>query len=474
MSAARVRVVVRWFATVAALVKAVIAYFVALAAFGGIVSIIEGETQSGPVARGALVTLCVVLLLAGLWVGSSLFRVAFARKAYLEVRDDAIVITHPGIFRKPVLIPRDLISVAAFDDRPASWRRFRDHKRFHLAGEMAAADGHDEPDWLYSKEGGSPLPLLSHVHDVPNIALLFTHPIRLRPARRAIKPFPAKTNAHPPLHGHRSRGLLIHVRDIEPVREAFAAWGIARPLMRPDIYAVEPTGEEMKGARRLLIRTNAILVGVILLQGAAPLLVHALGGPEPLAAPERSGSACTQLASIRVANPIDPHPEGQMDPGSLTLKTDLLIDEDAMRSLEPSLRFVDEGREGIGDFAPEGSDLEERMVRHDFRESFYREWTGQDKHLVVAFSEFGTARDAADFTSWIEGWGCVNASAAFSVGRVKGAAGFRFPQGPGEEVREIRFVRGNRVYLVTAQGTVGDELRLFVERIAVESARLAR
>jgi hypothetical protein len=207
-------------------------------------------------------------------------QVAFARKAYLEVRDDGVVIRHPGIFRKPVLVPRRLISVAAFDERKASFKRFRDHHRFHLAGDLSDTRG-EEPPWLYSKVGGSPLPLLSHVHDVPNLALLFTHPIKLQPPRRGVKPFPAKTVAHPPVHGHRSRGLLIRVRDTHDIERAFRRWGVARPLGRSDIYSLAPTPAEVDAARRRVSLTNVAILAVVVLQAAAPLLLYLIGDRVP-------------------------------------------------------------------------------------------------------------------------------------------------------------------------------------------------
>ncbi|MGH2754366.1 MAG: hypothetical protein ACRDLB_08010 [Actinomycetota bacterium] len=273
------RIIVPWRARIFAVLKMLIAFFFALGALGLATRDAELVSDSFSLAIYVEMLIAAVLFPLAALSGWSNMRSAFARKARLEVLPDRLAIYHGGVFRAPTAIARDDIAATAFDHRPRGrFKRRKERDRFELntggdEGPPEVAPG--EPRWLYSSVGGAPLPLLGQVADVPNVAVLFTEPKRLRPIRRWQKAFPSKILIGPPLHKRNSRGFLANVKDPETLRDALDGWGIVRPITRGDLAANAPPPVDAKRVRRLRWRDNAILFAIVAGQAIIPLVVAA-------------------------------------------------------------------------------------------------------------------------------------------------------------------------------------------------------
>ncbi|MGH2730778.1 MAG: hypothetical protein ACRDJI_09265 [Actinomycetota bacterium] len=229
---------------------------------------LEPAEQSGGLVGG--------LIVAGAcgWVGVRLLRPAVVRRAAIKLRPGPegtgeLVVDHHGLLKKPLVVPRALVRCAAIDHRPARWRWFRDHKRFNLAG---ADEG--SPSWLWSRTGDCPLPLLSHVGDVPNLAVLFDSPVPLRSVRRWMKPFALKGPVHILRRGQQARGFVARLQDPERALQALQTWTFVRPLTLDDVSELEPGPDERRKARGKRIRTNIALLVIAAVYTIPPMFVE--------------------------------------------------------------------------------------------------------------------------------------------------------------------------------------------------------
>ena len=199
------------------------------------------------------------------WITYLLIRPALVRKAYLKLQDDSLLIVHPGLLKHPLEIPRSAIKAAAIDPRHWRWRWLGNKGRFHLARETAKDPaGAPLPEWLFSVVGGSPFPLLSTVDDVPNVAFVFSEPVRMRSVRRGTRPFATKGPVHVPVHGRDVRGLLVKVKDASTAESALTQWTTLRPLTPDDVFAIQPDPDYARKAKRRR-RTANIWLGILLL-----------------------------------------------------------------------------------------------------------------------------------------------------------------------------------------------------------------
>lgn len=234
------------------------------------------------------------------WASWRLARPALARRAYLELTPEKLVVVHPGLLKKPLELHRSYIKAAAVDPRPWRWRWLGNKGRFHLGGAGAdpnigpitgaapvdpvdtvstPADSSAHPEWLFSVNGGSPLPLLSTVDDVPNVAFLFEEPIRMVSVRRGMRPFATKSPVHVLAYGRAARGLLVKVKDADAAQRELAQWITVRPITTEDVLTIQPDEEYAKRARKSRRVVNAWM-GV--------LLFFLLGGPVLSSIAERS------------------------------------------------------------------------------------------------------------------------------------------------------------------------------------------
>ena len=225
------------------------------------------------------------------WASWRLARPALVRRAYLELAPEKLVVVHPGLLKRPLEIHRSYVKAAAVDPRPWRWRWLGNKGRFHLGGAGAdpnigpivgdapptadvVADSDppapattppgEHPEWLFSVNGGSPLPLLSTVDDVPNVAFLFEEPIRMISVRRGMRPFATKSPVHVLAYGRAARGLLVKVKDATAAERELSQWTTVRPLTTSDVLTIQPDEEYARRARKSRRVVN-LWLGILLL-----------------------------------------------------------------------------------------------------------------------------------------------------------------------------------------------------------------
>jgi hypothetical protein len=213
-------------------------------------------------------------------LGILMMKPALTRKARLEVDPDGVTIVHPGVFRRPLRIEKSSIRLAAVDTTvPPRQLKVgpRDHRRFPIAAPHGY-QGPALPDFLYSRDGGSPFPLVSHLGDPPNVLFLLNRAEELHGARRTHKLMAAKGPIHLARPNPRSYGLLLRVADPERARRAFHQHELLREVTGRDVLAVGPGPEQQERARTYNTRAN-LLVGAIILLNFGPLMLFEGVGP---------------------------------------------------------------------------------------------------------------------------------------------------------------------------------------------------
>jgi hypothetical protein len=213
-------------------------------------------------------------------LGILMMKPAFTRKARLEVDPDGVTIVHPGVFRRPLRIEKSKIRLAAVDTTvPPRQLKVgpRDHRRFPIAAPHGY-QGPALPDFLYSRDGGSPFPLVSHLGDPPNVLFLLNRAEELHGARRTHKLMAAKGPIHLARPNQRSYGLLLRVADPERARRAFHQHELLREVTGRDVLAVGPGPEQQERARTYNTRAN-LLVGAIILLNFGPIMLYDGVGP---------------------------------------------------------------------------------------------------------------------------------------------------------------------------------------------------
>lgn len=228
------------------------------------------------------------VLLAVMWhVGAALLclgilmmRPPFTRTARLDVDPEGVTIVHSGVLRRPLRIPKSDISLAAVD-ATVPRRQFhvgpRDHRRFPITTPHGYR-GPPLPEYLYSRVGGSPFPLISHVGDPPNVLLLLNRPEQLHGARRTHKVMAAKGPIHLARPHQKTHGLLLRVAEPEQARRAFYQHELLREVTGRDVLAVGPSPAQQERARTYNTRAN-LLVGAIILLNFGPLMLIEGVGP---------------------------------------------------------------------------------------------------------------------------------------------------------------------------------------------------
>lgn len=228
------------------------------------------------------------VLLAVLWhVGAALaclgilmMRPAFTRTARLDVDPEGVTIVNPGVFRHALRIPKSEIRLAAVDSTVPP-RQFhvgpRDHRRFPITAPHGY-QGPPLPEYLYSRVGGSPFPLISHVGDPPNVLLLLNRPEQLHGARRTHKVMAAKGPIHLARPHQKTNGLLLRVAEPERARRAFHQHELLREVTGRDVLAVGPGPAQQERARTYNTRAN-LLVGAIIMLNFGPLMLIEGVGP---------------------------------------------------------------------------------------------------------------------------------------------------------------------------------------------------
>lgn len=147
--------------------------------------------------------------------------------AGLRLRD------YPG-FRTDLAVARKDVRVVAFDATPQALIQWPHTKlRFPVAGLPG-----DETAWLHTAEG-SPLPTLCLDDlDLPNLAIVFTRP--LRTPRRHLLALVSFTRLWR-RGGTAVPGVLLKVEDLDRAVAVFDRWGVVRDVSVDDVRDLQPT-----------------------------------------------------------------------------------------------------------------------------------------------------------------------------------------------------------------------------------------
>lgn len=409
-------------------------------------------------SAAALLAVSLIAVPVGLRVTWSNLRSGLVGRPVLIVSDTSLTITHRGVFRKPETLDRSVVALASFDTRPTPMKRFRDHPRFHLAA-VTTTTGAAYPEWLYSRVTGSPFPILSQVPDVPNLVLVFRKPVRFATPRRFVKAFPSKQLLPPPLHRRSARGLVIRVIDPDRAREAFAAWGVVRPLLVEDVLACAPAGGKGKKA---ILRDNLALTAIVLGQFALPLAFGADGELDPPTSETYATLSSICSDDLPDADPGEVRAEAL---GSLLMASP---PEEMVLFYDSTIDARDAAR-----FGPSDAAWAERLSERGFDGGYARRWSSGGVIVVTAVFRFRSPRDALEFEAFTRNDRCEYVDDAFPVPGVTGAVGMTFVT-EGSTVDQVSFVKGSYRFMVdrTSADPVADhEPIIELAGLALSAAR---
>jgi hypothetical protein len=389
-------------------------------------------------------------------------------RAHIDVHDNGIEIVHPGVLRKPLFVPRGAVR-AAWVESTTSKRGRSTRRRFHLAGASGPDVPAPFPEWLVSREGGSPYPLISNVFDDPNVALVLTEPIELlKVVKRGTRPFAMRNPAPAPAVGKHARGLLLRVKDAGLARRALSGWGVLRPFALADIISLQPSDADDRRFAARRRGSNIALLATIGVQALLPLLA--------LAAPT---TACDQA-------------EGLLDEAGID-DDSLFFTNGASEERRGPVALVDELPELVVDELPEAQvsggqilDAEgaardrvdppmwiEELERRDFVTGYRRDWALSNRPAWIEGLMFAAPSDARSFHAFANRFGCRYANEAFGLPQanespVEGAVGLQTRMSAGGGVEQISFVYGNTRFLVG----IGHDVRPLQHDEVIQAARL--
>jgi hypothetical protein len=335
---------------------------------------------------------------------------------------DDLIIDHRSLFRRPMHIPRQIIAAAQVDIGTEGSLRVRD--RFRLERE----DDHgDLPDWLYSKHG-SPLPLVGHFREVPNVAILLREPIRFRSIRRVSRPV-FRHSVRSPIRTKDVGGFTLAVEQPFLAEQVLRAWGVPiRAFTTEDAVALRPSDADR---RRQSYRT-AFTVGVgLILLGSQAFLAFVLTG----------GSAGQRCENLRGSTSVRLSSEDAQDPPEVEDLSDVLIDS-------PS-GWVPYGAGGESDLdaitRSRGREWAALVQEHDFERGYERSWSSGAIHLFEDVWEFESHPDAVAIQDQLLAATCDDAVDAYKIDGILGSTAVVWEEA-GDQNHSLYFVRGPRLY----------------------------
>lgn len=161
-------------------------------------------------------------------------RVARAGRPRMVVHPDTLLFEHAALFRRPLAIPRDGIRAVAVDAAPDPPKRPRREKtKFPVAPVQDVKAKPKIPSHVYSSTKGSPYPIVSSTHDVPNAVIVLSNPIVISAARWSFAEQPAPL--HTPRPGFRVCGLVFRVEDPASLQRAVGRWDVLRDITGFDV-----------------------------------------------------------------------------------------------------------------------------------------------------------------------------------------------------------------------------------------------
>ncbi len=199
-----------------------------------VVAAVWATDDRGGAADAAAAAIAGVVLLA---LGVARLATLRRRDARIELWPDRMVIRFDPFLRGPLQIPRGHVRAAVVDEGDGDRA---DDERFAVFSDFAWHAPTAPPTnrgWLYTRSGGSILPLLGHPSLAPDIAIVFDEAVAL-PVRDQ-----QRRRGHPgrlPRLGALTIGLMGSTTDPAGARAALDAWGSTRALLESDFAVDRP------------------------------------------------------------------------------------------------------------------------------------------------------------------------------------------------------------------------------------------
>lgn len=242
---------------------AVVTGVFALASLWPVVSA-EGGVIGSVVAAG--------LALGYGWVALGALRLALARRAYVAVRDDALVVVHAGVLGEPLVLRRGAVDEVEVDPRPA---------RDRSAAAGLRRGGVAPPTFL-----APDLPVVSaapSAHSdsgtavVPNLVVRFTEPLPVPPPPLAVRlllrlALGRNGRYRGPAPRRTYDAVRLVVEGVEDAADALGRWEPLDVEPRDDRYLAEVTEEHHRRHRRNRLLVACGVSVIVMVFGALELL----------------------------------------------------------------------------------------------------------------------------------------------------------------------------------------------------------
>lgn len=204
--------------------------------------------------------------------------------ASLTIAPDRLLVRYPA-FRSAFMVPRDAVRVISIDARPALV--FQNNKRFPVRGPVPgeafkdALDNFPKMPWapfddalpivpgmtgehdphLFSADGTSLPVLRMNAEDVPNIAVIFDHPVQLPRRNPAVGFGPCSLMYLGP---RRVRGLMMRVSNTMAAEMLLEPWGVVREITADDVLTERLFLPKPLRGWRILVFAGLLLAMVVM------------------------------------------------------------------------------------------------------------------------------------------------------------------------------------------------------------------
>jgi hypothetical protein len=429
-------------------------FLAALGAAGLMGLAVIGASIDASIGTGERALAIVSVVVPGLlFVWFAYLGIRMANPGHPHIRLDAteMVIEHKALFRHPMRIARS--NVEAVDVDVGTEGSLRPRDRFGIAREEHEEHA-DLPAWLYGRHG-SPVPVIGHFRELPNVALILHEPVRFRGIRRVSRPLFRHT-VRSPIRTKEVRGFTFAAQRPFIAEQCFRAWGIpVRDITTEDVVALRPGPRDI---RRQTYRTIAtIVVGLLVFGG--PVLAYLLT--------ERSGSdACEGLRSstaVRLSRGA-----GTDDAIEVDELSDVLLD--APSGWVPVDSFDLDDTNVAVRF---GSGWGPAFVAHDLERGYTRHWSSGAIHLYAHVFEFSERNDAIAMHDAFLASSCPTAVDARRVVGVPGSTAVEYTSAE-TTYENALFTIGPRLYLVALEEHAGTPTMEQLERFTRLAHDVAR
>lgn len=405
------------------------------------------------------------------WFGFAFKKAILARKGYVDLNSQAIVVKDSVLFDGPWELPMQLVRGVCVDPAPPTIRSFSASKRFPIDFQAGTTvkDG-AVARYIYSYYGGSPLPQLGS-KQTPNVAIFFKTPLRIKTLRRRVGPSIVFTEWGPfgadrPRVGAEYRGVLLTIEKVDELRRFFAD----RDLLLDRVPAADAewlgaTVQAERGRRQQAFTILGLMI--FLVASGHRLRFSSLGDGDAQKPP-----ACEQLEPLLGRRTDRPDPRSIRNSYSFGDLGSLLVGDGP-----PGFVYQGEQPMTLEQAANSRSDLEEGRAtfrRYDYRVGYARVWTKGAVTALAHVFQFSSRGNAVAFETYASRYACEFSTEAFSITEVPGSIGLRIRYRDGTIADQLSFVRGERRYLVSLRSPARPAMRPEIVQFARQQDAVAR